>query len=301
MTGAAIRLPRAFQGALEAAAREALAGPKVDFLHPAGEPALVGPDSVSWRVFKNPIALIVGGVAAVILELAEPRVRTGVWDHSSFRRDPGTRLKRTGLAAMVTVYGPRSAAEAMIAGVRRAHGKVTGATPGGMAYEANDPELLNWVQATAQFGFVEAYARFAGALSARDQDRFFEEGSAGGALYGADDPPRSRAAFDAQLAAMLPKMEASPIVFEFLEIMRRAPLGVAALRPIQPLLVRAAVEITPPVVRERLGLGPGCGLRRWEEPLVRALAMAADKIVLESAPAAQASRRLGLPADHLYR
>src|SRR5882757_5838926 len=103
-------------------------GPAVDFRHPAGEPALATPDSVSWRVFKNPVSLFVGGVTAVILELAEPRVRTGVWEHSGFRRDPLPRLKRTGLAAMVTVYGARSAAEAMIAGVRHMHERVAGDT-----------------------------------------------------------------------------------------------------------------------------------------------------------------------------
>ncbi len=53
-------------------------GPRVDFRQPAGEPALAAPDSVSWRVFKNPVSLFVGGVTAVILELAEPRVRSGV-------------------------------------------------------------------------------------------------------------------------------------------------------------------------------------------------------------------------------
>ncbi len=42
-----------------------------DFLRPAGEAALVSPDSVSWRVFKNPLSLFIGAVAAVILELAE--------------------------------------------------------------------------------------------------------------------------------------------------------------------------------------------------------------------------------------
>lgn len=50
----------------------------LDFTQPPGEPALTAPDLVSWQVFKNPLALFVGGVAAVILELAEPRVRTGV-------------------------------------------------------------------------------------------------------------------------------------------------------------------------------------------------------------------------------
>jgi uncharacterized protein (DUF2236 family) len=93
----------------------------VDFLRPAGEAALVSLDSVSWRVFKNPVSLFIGGVAAVIVELAEPRVRTGVWEHTTFRTDPIRRLRRTGTAAMVTIYGARITAEAMIARVRRMH------------------------------------------------------------------------------------------------------------------------------------------------------------------------------------
>jgi uncharacterized protein (DUF2236 family) len=113
-------------------------------------------DGVSWRVFANPISLFIGGVAAVLLELAEPSVRSGVWDHSSFRRDPGMRLRRTRVAAMMTVYGPRSAAEKLIANVVRMHGHVKGTTPDGIAYHANDPRLLDWVQATATFGFAEA-------------------------------------------------------------------------------------------------------------------------------------------------
>src|ERR1700742_373421 len=85
----------------------------IEFSTPRGEEAIVPPHSVSWRVFKNPVALFVGGVAAVILELAEPAVRAGIWEHSSFRKDPVRRLQRTGLAAMVTIYGARRTAESM--------------------------------------------------------------------------------------------------------------------------------------------------------------------------------------------
>jgi uncharacterized protein (DUF2236 family) len=110
-------LPWPLQIAFELATR-ALLDPSdqssVDFSQPAGEPALVSPDSVSWRIFKNPVSLFIGGVTAVVMELAEPRVRTGVWEHTTFRVDPIRRLRRTGLAAMVTVYGPRSIAEGMI-------------------------------------------------------------------------------------------------------------------------------------------------------------------------------------------
>ena len=76
------------QRSLEAATRvllEPVDRPSLDFSQPAGEAALVSPNSVSWRVFKNPLSLFIGGVTAVIMELAEPRVRTGVWEHTSFR------------------------------------------------------------------------------------------------------------------------------------------------------------------------------------------------------------------------
>src|SRR5262245_50173455 len=108
-----IILPWPLQSGLEAAAR-ALLEPDdqchIDFSRPAGEAALVSPDSVSWRVFKNPLSLFIGGVTAVIMELAEPRVRTGVWEHAAFRLSPIRRLRKTGLAAMVTIYGARSTA-----------------------------------------------------------------------------------------------------------------------------------------------------------------------------------------------
>src|SRR5690606_21927227 len=51
-------------------------GMRIDFSAPEGEPALAAPDSLTWRIFKNPIALFAGGIGAVLLELAEPRVRT---------------------------------------------------------------------------------------------------------------------------------------------------------------------------------------------------------------------------------
>jgi uncharacterized protein (DUF2236 family) len=301
---AADLLPPPLRRRLEAGVRELAQPqgvPKVDFRQPAGEPALVGPDSVSWQVFKNPIALFIGGVTAVLLELAEPRVRSGVWDHTTFRTDPLPRMKRTGLAAMVTVYGARSTAEKMIAGVRRMHGRVAGETPAGAAYQANDPELLDWVQATAGFGFLEAYSTFVRPIGDVDKNRFYAEGRAAAALYGATGAPASRAELHAQFEAMAPNLEPSEIVFEFLEIMRKAPIMPAPLRPLQHVLIRAGVEITPGWVRERLGLGPQFGLKPGEAWMIRALGRIADKVVVRSTPSSQACQRLGLPADYLQR
>jgi uncharacterized protein (DUF2236 family) len=274
--------------------------PAVDFSVPQGEEALCGPDSVSWRVFKNPVALFVGGITAVLLELAEPRVRTGVWQHSSFRTDPLARMRRTGLAAMVTVYGPRSRAERMIAGVTRKHVAVRGTTPDGVAYQALDPTLMNWVQATASYGFLRAYHAFVEPLSQGDRDRFYGEAIAAARLYGAPGAPRSEAEQEVLFEAMLPRLEASGIVFEFLEILARTRALPGPARTLQGVLVRAAIDILPPAVRSLLTLDSGHDLSPFERRLVRAAGRWADRIPIRSAPPARACVRLGLSPDHLY-
>ncbi|WP_082539870.1 MULTISPECIES: oxygenase MpaB family protein [unclassified Caulobacter] len=275
-------------------------GPRVDFGQPPGEAALAAPDSVSWRIFKNPVALFVGGVTAVILELAEPRVRTGVWEHSSFRDDPLTRLKRTGLAAMVTVYGARSVSEAMIAGVGRQHARIEGVTPGGTAYRADDVELLDWVQATASFGFLTAYHALVRPLSREDRDRLYAEAAPAARLYGAVGAPTSEAEWEAQLAAMLPRLERSAIVLEFLTLMRGVRIA-GPLSRLQHPLIRAAVGLVPAEVRAVLGLGREWLPRPLELPMIRAAARLADRTPIPGAPPYEASVRMGLPGEWLYR
>jgi uncharacterized protein (DUF2236 family) len=266
-----------------------------DFSQPAGEPALMPANGVSWRVFANPVALFVGGVTAVLLELAEPSVRTGVWDHSGFRRDPVTRLRRTGFAAMMTVYGPRTAAERMIARVVRMHAHVEGRTPDGLAYRANDPRLLDWVQATATFGFTQAYHRYVRTLSPAEKDSAFAEGEPAARLYGAIGAPRSWAAWEVALAAAAPALEGSTILEDFMRIMDGAAILPAPMRWLQHLLVRAAVEIVPEPVRSLPQLR-GRGLRPGEAVLVRALARGSALFPLGDMPPVQAARRMGVKA-----
>jgi uncharacterized protein (DUF2236 family) len=297
-----IVLPWPLQSSLEAATR-ALLDPSdtshIDFSRPTGEAALVSPDSISWRVFKNPLSLFIGGIAAVIMELAEPRVRSGVWEHTSFRQNPVQRLRRTGLAAMVTIYGARSASAPMIARVRRMHDAVTGTTPSGQAYRANDPELLNWVHATAAYGFLQAYHTYVRPLSFSQRDRYYAEGVPVACLYGATNAPASEAELARLFDATGGQLERSDTVFEFLAIMRSAPILPLLLGPAQHVLVRAAVDLTPRRVRTILGLNEH-GLHAWEAEAVRQAAAFADRLVLESNPAVQACRRMRLPANYLY-
>ena len=300
----AILLPAPVQRRLEAIASAYFTSPpgqELNFSEPAGEPALNAPDSMSWQVFKNPLALFVGGVAAVILELGEPRVRTGVWTATTFREDPMRRLRNTGLAAMMSVYGPRSRAEAMIAAINRRHARISGRTPDGTPYRATEPELLDWVYATASFGFLEAYNAYVGPVGPAQRDRFYQEGRITSRLYGAVGAPTTQREMDALLRRMGEKLERSDIIFEFIDIMRRAPLLPGPLAYMQTMLVMAAIELVPGWIRQRLGLGSEWDLRPWQRTLLRRTGAAAERLLLRSCPPVLACRRLGLPDDYLYR
>ncbi len=276
-------------------------GWKIDFLSPPGAPAFTGPDSVSWRVFKNPIALGVGGVAAVLLEFADARIRSGVWDHSAYKADPIGRSQRTGMAAMIGVYGPQAAARRVIQGVVNMHVRVRGRTPADETYSAQDPDLLDWVSATANWGFLNAYNRFVAPLTETEKRRFYAEGEPVARLYGVQAPLTSDAQFAAMLDARLPRFEHHPIVIEFLEIFQSGAGAMGLPRSLRRAMARGAVSLLPPPVRERLDLGAAYALSPLSAATLKTVGALAERVPIPSAPPAQACQRLGLPGDFLYR
>ncbi len=276
-------------------------GWKIDFAGPPGAPAFTGPDSVHWRVFKNPVALGIGGVAAVLLEFADARIRSGVWDHSIFKTDPIGRSRRTGMAAMVGVYAPQAAARRVIAGVTRMHARVEGRTPGGEAYKALDADLLDWVSATAGYGFLTAYDRFVAPLSVDDKRRYYAESVAVARLYGVQTTLASDADFMAMMETLSPRFEPHPIVGEFLAIIESGKGAPGLPKAVHRALAKASVSILPTIVREKLQLGRDYDLGAIERGVLRTLGALADRIPVTNGPPAQACRRLGLPGDFLYR
>lgn len=275
--------------------------PRIDFLTPAGAPALYAADSISWRIYKNPVSLFIGGIAAVLLELAEPRVRSGVWGHSIFPTDPLNRIRRTGLMTHVTIYAPAATAERAIRSVVKMHSRVEGETPDGAAYHANDPELLDWVQATVGYGFIGAYHAYGRRLSAAEFDQAYAESRASAHLFGATGAPLSVAEQQAQFEVMRPRLESHAIVHDFLNIISATPALPPLLRPLQKMMVRAGVELLPGWLVERLELGPEWRLKPWEARLLKRLGAAADRIPIPGIPPVQACQRMGLSAAHLYR
>lgn len=276
--------------------------PRFDFSLPKGDPGLLGPGSMGWKVSANPVVSAVGGIAAVILELAEKHVRAGVWDHSTFKVEPIRRMERTGMAAAAVTYGPTAMAEQTFQRVTRMHERVTGTTHDGESYHAMEPALLTWVHATASWGFLNAYKRYADPkLSREDEDRYYREGEVIGKGFGAEWVPTSAREMDAYMAEMTPTLYANETVQEFIGLVRNAtPLG-AAGKPLQRLVTQAAIDLLPEHLQKQCGVAVSAATKPMVRPAMRALASTAGFAMrfAKDQPAYQACRRMGVSTDCL--
>ena len=218
---------------------------------------LFGRGAVAWRVHGDVTSMMVGGVAALLLQMLHPSVLAGVWDHSNFREDMLGRLRRTARFIALTTYGGREEAEAAIDRVRKVHEAVHGTLPDGTPYSARDPELLSWVHVTEAACFLEGWRRYAEpGLTAADQDRYFAEVAVVGRALGASVLPASKAEAYAWMEGMRPVLRADRRTREVARILlRHAPEHWAAL-PIQQLTFRAAIDLLPDWARRMHGLRP---------------------------------------------
>src|SRR5690606_17296687 len=168
--------------------------------------ALFPRGSVTWRVHGDVTTMMVGGVASLLLQMLHPAVLAGVWDHSAFRKDMLGRLRRTARFIAETTYAERSIAEASIAKVRSVHERLGGTLPNGNPYRADDPELLAWVHVTEMWSFLAAWQRYGNAISAAEEDIYFDETARIGVALGADPVPRTKLEAERLIAAMRPQL-----------------------------------------------------------------------------------------------
>jgi uncharacterized protein (DUF2236 family) len=229
--------------------------------------ALFTPQDVIWRVHGDVTTMMVGGVAALLLQMLHPAALAGIWDHSNFRTDMLGRLRRTARFIAVTTYGAREQAEASIAKVRAVHDRVRGVLPDGTGYEASDPRLLAWVHVTEMHCFLAAWRRYGEpGMAAADQDRYFAETARIGEALGADPVPRSRTEADALIASMRGELVSDARTREVARLVLSQPAPKRAMQPAQALTFQAAVDLLPDWARRMHGL-PDPVLAR---PIVRA-------------------------------
>jgi uncharacterized protein (DUF2236 family) len=215
---------------------------------------LFGPQSVAWRVHGDVTTMMVGGVAALLLQMLHPAVLAGVWDHSNFRVDMHGRLRRTARFIAVTTYGSREEAEATIAHVRGIHERVTGTLPDGTPYAAQDPALLTWVHVTETLSFLDAWRRYGEPkMSLADQDRYFAEVAVVAWLLGATSVPATRAETLAYVEDMKHELCADARTREVAALVLKQPGLTFEALPLE-LIQRAAVDLLPPWARRMHGL-----------------------------------------------
>jgi uncharacterized protein (DUF2236 family) len=147
------------------------------------QPDLLPPHSVARRVDRE-LFVLLGGTAAVLMQIAHPLVAAGVAQHSDYFRDPIGRLRRTLNTTLAVVFADPHRARAALRRIDRRHGPVRGTAADGRGYEARDPALLMWVQATLVLTSLRLYEAILGPLGPRDREAYWQEGRPLAAILG---------------------------------------------------------------------------------------------------------------------
>ena len=217
-----------------------------------GDPGLLGPDSVSWRVIGDASAFV-GGIRALIVQAAHPEVVAGVEQHSSYRSDPLGRLSRTSVYVTETTYGAMPEVEAAVAMVRRAHAPVRGRSERDRSYRASHPELAAWVHNVLTDSFLRAYQAYGPRqLSADEADRFVEEQTRIGALLTSADLPTTADGL-ARWIVDHPDIAPSDAMESAIEFLQDPPLPVGVGIGYR-ILADAAIATVPSRLRTLVGV-----------------------------------------------
>ena len=224
-----------------------------------GDPGLTGPGSVTWRISRERVVPL-GGLSALLLQLAHPLVAAGVAEHSSFQDDPTKRLMLTLEMLLATTFGDVRQAGEMTRRIAHIHRVVNGSLPQdvgewhrGSRYSATSPELCLWVHATIIETTLNSYSTFVRPLEMNERAEYYRESERFGQLYGVgkDIRPVSYQDFQDYYTRMLSRLTAGDQARSVARKILRARLrGI----PIPPLGYLLAAGLLPAPLRAQYGL-----------------------------------------------
>ena len=227
---------------------------------PVSDEALFEKDTPIRLVHADIVAMMVGGIRSLLLQMLHPHALQGVLDHSNFRSDMHGRLRRTARFIAVTTFGHRDDAQSAIERVNRIHAQVGGTLPDGSPYSATDPRTLAWVHVAEATSFLAAYLRHVRPdMPASEQDEYYRQFAVIARALGADPVPLDRREAEALFRELRGDLATSPQAREIADlVLRQRPEG--APPAVQAMLGAEAVALLPPFARSMLGLErPGLG------------------------------------------
>lgn len=203
--------------------------------------------SPAFERYTRDSALVLGGGAAILLQVGDPVVASGVAQHSAFADDPMRRLRHTLSYVYAISLGDPVQVRRVAGFVDRAHAGVAGAT---------DPDRQLWVAATLYRVGVDTYELLHGRLP----DALADEIYAASALLGTalqlppERWPRDRAAFERYwvdaVAGLRVGDDARGVARDLLHP-RRVPLWVRVGMPLGRTLTAG---LLPASIRDAYGL-----------------------------------------------
>lgn len=228
--------------------------PLEDTLEHKGDPGLLGPDSVSWRLIADPAAFV-GGVRGLLIQAAHPEVVAGVDQHSRYRDDPLGRLSRTSAYVTATTFGAEPEVREAVRRVRRAHAFVRGSSSRGIAYSAADPGYSAWVHNALTDSFLTSNQHYSEyPLTVVEANRFVEEQTRIGGLLEAEPLPATASDLSAWITDH-PEIAPSPEMEAVVGFLTDPPLS-PGIRAGFMVILEAAVITLPRRLQDILGLKP---------------------------------------------
>ena len=160
-----------------------------------------GPDSATWRIHREPVAMV-GGLRALLLQALHPEAMALLDARSDFRSDPWARFRATAQYVSTVCFAPQSTVDAAAQRVRAVHEQCG----------VHDPEQLAWVHLCLVDSFLAAAAAAGLRLSNGDADRYVAEQRLAAALVGVPPTriPSSVPELAAAIDAVRPVLRCTP-------------------------------------------------------------------------------------------
>ena len=229
---------------------------------------LFGPGSVTWDVLRQPIYLV-GGMRALLLQIAEPKIAAGVAEHSDVVNELFPRLQHTIDLMVIVGLGEPDEAQTALHRVHRAHLGVHGTLADGAPYHAHDPELKLWVLATLIDTVLVVEERYLGEFDEEARCRYYQESRQVARLFGIPETliPPDLDSFRAYMSQRLAGLEISDTARQLCNYVVRPRFRFVPsflFAPLRPV----AADLLPPRLRAAYGLSLTSRqrrlVRRWQ-------------------------------------